>query len=76
MTHSDKSTPTACQISAVMAALGRRPKRMSPAAIAQRRQAGRNSGAARKRAAGPPGTKPTGTFLETDKKGTPELAQN
>jgi len=45
MKHRDKL------IRAYMAQLGRRPKRMSPAALAQRQAAGRRSGAARRAAA-------------------------
>jgi hypothetical protein len=46
-----KKSPTESQISAVMRALAQRPRRMSPAAIAQRRRAGKASGRARRRTA-------------------------
>jgi len=71
---SAKKTPTPSQISAVMSALGSRPKRNTLAGRRQRRLAGIASGAARRAAAraardqDPGGA--TSTFSKTEKKGT------
>jgi hypothetical protein len=60
-----------------MSRLGRRPKNMSPAAIDQRREAGRKSGVARRAAAPPRKRAPTrtrssatGTIQASHSKGT------